>query len=273
MAPVFADVRQEALKGLSEPMPAAHGALAVTTVPQAVAAMARRRTVLILLGAVAAALAALRLRGVAGGREVPGGIVIRDVAMYDLQSRLLHRSLFRPIAADIAAVAPPGSRVLEVGCGPGHLSIRLARVHGLQVTALDLDPAMIERARANAGVGEGEGPQRGPAFVVGDVASLPFPDGSFDLVVSTLSMHHWAEPTRGLAQIARVLRPGGRAIVWDMRPGLLLFHRRMPDPVSQVPGLGLRVVSETAWRWPWRFSLLKRVELAPGGTATPTATT
>jgi SAM-dependent methyltransferase len=49
-------------------------------------------------------------------------------------------------------------------------------------------------------------------------ASLPFPDGSFNLVVSTLSMHHRALPTAGLAEIGRVLRPGGRALIWDFRP-------------------------------------------------------
>lgn len=224
--------------------------------------MARPRTVLILLGVAVAAIAALRLRGVASGRQVPGGILIGDVRAYDLQSRLLLGSLFRAIAADIGAVTPPGSRVLEVGCGPGHLAIRLAHLHGLEVTGLDLDPAMIERARANARR-VGESVHGGPAFVVGDVASLPFPDGSFDLAVSTASMHHWAEPTRGLAEIGRVLRPGGRAIVWDLRPGVLLFHRRMPDPVPHVPGSGLRVVSETPWRWPWRISLLNRIELRP----------
>src|SRR5215207_8604724 len=116
--------------------------------------MSRPRTFVILLGAVAAAAATVAVvrhgRGAATGRRVPGGILIGDAVAYDAHSRLLLGSLFRPIAADVAAVAPEGARVLEVGCGPGHLSIRLARQHGLDVTGLDLDPAMIERARANA---------------------------------------------------------------------------------------------------------------------------
>jgi ubiquinone/menaquinone biosynthesis C-methylase UbiE len=87
------------------------------------------------------------------------------------------------------------------------LSIRLARQRGLDVTGLDLDPAMVERARANADR-LGNGDERRPSFLVGDAASLAFPDGSFDLVVSTFSMHHWADPTAGLAEIGRVLRPG-----------------------------------------------------------------
>ncbi len=77
---------------------------------------------------------------------------------------------------------------MEVGCGPGHLSIDLARNHGLAVTGLDLDPAMIERARSNA-VSDGPTVEAGPEFVLGDVAALPFDDASFEVVVSTLSMH------------------------------------------------------------------------------------
>jgi SAM-dependent methyltransferase len=65
--------------------------------------------------------------------------------------------------------------VLEVGCGPGHLSIRLARDHGLEVTGLDLDPAMIARARANTDRAGNRGGPR-PSFLVGEVAALAFPD-------------------------------------------------------------------------------------------------
>jgi SAM-dependent methyltransferase len=224
--------------------------------------MGRPRRFVILLGAAAAAVAVVRHgRGAARGRRVPGGIVIGDAVAYDaLIHRLVLGSLFGRIAADIAVVVPDGARVLEVGCGPGRLSIRLARQHGLDVTGLDLDPAMIERAQANADRTE-NGDERRPSFLVGDVASLAFPDGSFDLVVSTLSMHHWADPTAGLAEIGRVLRPGGRALIWDFRPGVLPFHARLPDPVEHTRGAPLRVVSATPWRWPWRFHLTHRIEL------------
>jgi ubiquinone/menaquinone biosynthesis C-methylase UbiE len=231
----------------------------------------------LLLGAVAAAAAGVAIerhaRGAAKGREEQGGILIGDAAAYDAMSRLFFGSLFGPIAADAVAVAeavaPEGARVLEVGCGPGHLSIRLARRHGLHTTGLDLDPAMIGRARANADrAGDGFGrlpPGRLPSFLVGDVASMPFPDGSFDLVVSTMSMHHWADPAAGLAEIARVLRPGAKALVWDFRPGYVPLHGELPDPVEHTRGSPLRVVSATPWRWPWRFSLTRRIELARAG--------
>jgi SAM-dependent methyltransferase len=224
--------------------------------------MGRPRRLVILLAVAAAAAATVAVKRHGGwGRRVPGGILIGNTAAYDaLSHRLLLGSLFGPIAADVAAVALDGARVLEVGCGPGHLSIRLARQHGLEVTGLDLDPAMIERARANA-VHAGDSDDHRPSFVVGDVASLPFPDGSFDLIVSTLSMHHWADPTAGLAEVGRVLRPGGRALVWDFRRGFVPFHAHLPDPVEHIHGSPLRVVSATPWRWPWRFHLTQRIEL------------
>jgi SAM-dependent methyltransferase len=223
--------------------------------------MGRRRTVAILLGVTGAAVALVhRGRGHELGHPVPGGVLMGDAVGYDTLSRLLLGSFYDSIAADVAEAAPNGARVLEVGCGPGHLSIRLARRHGLDVTGLDLDPAMIGRARRNANRADGDEPR--PAFVVGDVASLPFPDGSFDLVVSTLSMHHWADPAAGLAEIGRVTRPGGRAFVWDLRPGVMPLHRHLPDPIAQAHGSPLRVVSATPWRWPWRFHLAERVELA-----------
>jgi ubiquinone/menaquinone biosynthesis C-methylase UbiE len=239
--------------------------------------MGRARTLAMLLGAVAASAAVVAIvqhgRGAAKARRVPGGILIGDATAYDEMSRLFLGSLFGPIAADAAATAsamvPDGARVLEVGCGPGHLSIRLARQHGLDTTGLDLDPVMIERARVNAGrASEGFGrlpPERLPSFLVGDVASMPFPNGSFDLVVSTLSMHHWANPTAGLAEIERVLRPGARALVWDFRPGFVPFHGDMPDPIERMHGAPLRVVSATPWRWPWRFNLTQRIELVRAG--------
>jgi ubiquinone/menaquinone biosynthesis C-methylase UbiE len=76
------------------------------------------------------------------------------------------------------------------------LSIRLARQRGLDVTGLDLDPAMVERARANADR-LGNGDERRPSFLVGDAASLAFPDGSLDLVVSTFARHHGPTRQRG----------------------------------------------------------------------------
>jgi SAM-dependent methyltransferase len=226
--------------------------------------MSRPRTVAIVLGAATAVVAAFAIvrhvRGASGGRAIPGGIVIGDAAVYDAASRLALGPFFRRIADDVAAVAPEDSRVLEIGCGPGHLSIMLASRHGLDVTGLDLDPAMVERARANA-VHRANGGGRSPRFLVGDVASLAFPDTSFDVVVSTLSMHHWADRESGLAEIRRVLRPGGRSLVWDLRPGALPFHREVPDLLEPTREGPLRLVTARPWRWPFGLTPTQRLEL------------
>jgi SAM-dependent methyltransferase len=230
-------------------------------------------------GAAIASFALLRHRGAGLARSAPGGLLIGNVAAYDALTRILLGPFFDRIAADVAAVAPLRARVLEVGCGPGHLSTRLARRHSLEVTGLDLDPAMIERAQANANRALGPA-DPSPSFLVGDAASLPFPDRSFDLVVSTLSMHHWADVPRGLEEIARVLEPGGRALIWDFPAGarphpLARTHRHGADPMAQIASAPLRVVSVAPWRWPLRFRLTQRIELVPevsSGAETESAT-
>jgi hypothetical protein len=116
--------------------------------------MGRPRTFVWLLGAAAvgaeAAAAVRHVRRAHAGRRVAGGVLVGDPVLYDaLSHRLLLGSLFTGIPADVAAVAPEGARVLEVGCGPGRLSILLAGEYDLDVTGLDLDPVMIERAGAN----------------------------------------------------------------------------------------------------------------------------
>jgi SAM-dependent methyltransferase len=242
----------------------------VATLIRGLATPAPRRSLMriatrfVVLAGVAVAIAVIRHRAGAMGRRVPGGTLINDVREYDTMTRVLLGSLYRSIAADVGAAAPRHGRVLEVGCGPGHLAVRLARDYGLDVTGLDLDPTMIERARANATREFGEGPR--PSFVVGDVAALPFEDESFDLVVSMLSMHHWDDPVVGLSEVGRVLRPGARALVWDFRRGIVPFHGDMPDPVERAHRAALRVLSATPWRWPWKLALTQRLELEPDGT-------
>lgn len=217
--------------------------------------MKRRIAVAAGVSAALAATVAIVRHG-EGGHRIEGGIVMNDAAGYERHTGWLLGGFYRGIAADIASVAPSHGRVLEVGCGPGRLARHLAHDHGLEVTGIDLDPAMVERARAAAG---SSSPR--PTFIAADVAALPFEDASFDVVVSTLSMHHWEEPRAGLAEIGRVLRPDGRALVWDVRAGVVPLHREQPDPATHFHGSALQLVRATPWRWPWRLSWTQRFEL------------
>ena len=171
-------------------------------------------------------------------------------------------SLFGPIAEDIAVGAPPDAAILEVGCGSGPLSVRLAAEHGLAVTAFDIEPRMIERARARARRTAAAGKPI-PTFLVADVSHLPFEESSFELVVSTYSMHHWDDKRAGLAEISRVLRPDGRALIWDLREGFALFHLRAPDPLEPVRDGPLELVGVTEWPWPFGFTFTRRIDLRP----------
>jgi SAM-dependent methyltransferase len=75
-------------------------------------------------------------------------------------------------------------------------------------------------------------------------------------------MHHWSDPTAGLGEMARVLRPDGRALIWDPKPGLRLLRSHVPNPARDVRSISLRPVGARPWRWPRGFTLSDRLELA-----------
>jgi len=122
---------------------------------------------------------------------------------------------FRQRIADLARLQP-GEIVLDVGCGTGTLAmVARQRVGEIgRVAGIDPSPQMIARASRKA-------VRRGLAidFQVGVIEHLSFPDQSFDVVLSTFMMHHLPDDLkrRGLAEIARVLKPGGRLLVLDMK--------------------------------------------------------
>jgi ubiquinone/menaquinone biosynthesis C-methylase UbiE len=146
-----------------------------------------------------------------GRRNLPRAFEGRSSRIYDIVARRLIRRMYRRFAADIAAVAPNGGRVLDVGTGPGVLLVELARRRpDLSLSGVDLSADMVAAARRNlAPFGDRAGAQ------VGDVTSLPFPDHSFDLIVSSLSLHHWDQPEAGAAELGRVVKPGGRVHIYD----------------------------------------------------------
>jgi SAM-dependent methyltransferase len=107
----------------------------------------------------------------------------------------------RVLAFEAVAEATPG-RVLEVGCGPGELAARIAEELGAQVIAVDIAPRMVELAR-----------RRGVDARIGDVQALPFDDAWFDVAAAVWMLYHAPDVDRAVAQLARVLQPGGRLIV------------------------------------------------------------
>ncbi len=142
----------------------------------------------------------------------------RHAGCYDLVAGLLARPLYRRVVADVIdAGLPAGSVVLDVGTGPGRVPRLIAAAcPTVEVEGIDLSPEMIARATSTANTTSTSNLR----FQVGDVAALPFADNSVDLVVSTLSLHHWDDPAAGLNEIVRVLDSGGQAWIYDFRTAL-----------------------------------------------------
>ncbi|NLD90454.1 MAG: class I SAM-dependent methyltransferase [Lentisphaerae bacterium] len=117
------------------------------------------------------------------------------------------------IARDILARVPAG-RVLDIGTGPARLLLKIrALAPAMHLTGVDVSPEMVARAReilAAAGVGEQI------ELVTANASHLPFPDGAFDAVISSGSLHHWKAPVASLNEIYRVLKPGGQALLYDL---------------------------------------------------------
>lgn len=127
------------------------------------------------------------------------------------------------MVADEIAGEVQGGRILDIGTGPGWLlTILRQRLPDATLVGLDISAAMVATARRNlAGAGGVELHRAG-------AGALPFPDASFDLVVSTLSLHHWKELVVSLNDIWRVLKEGQCALIYD------LVRRMPPEVCSEV---------------------------------------
>jgi ubiquinone/menaquinone biosynthesis C-methylase UbiE len=154
---------------------------------------------------------------------------------------------FRALAVRIATAIPPAAQVLEIAPGPGFLSIELAK-RGLPVQAVDISRTFVDIARRNAAA-EGVDAR----FQLGNAAALPLKDASVDFVVCRAAFKNFSEPRKALAEMRRVLRPGGKALVIDMRR-----DASMADVKHYVESLGVSRLNRWFMLLTFRFMLLKR---------------
>jgi demethylmenaquinone methyltransferase/2-methoxy-6-polyprenyl-1,4-benzoquinol methylase len=154
----------------------------------------------------------------------------RIAPVYDLMNRVMTVGLDqRWRRATVSSVVRPGDRVLDAACGTGDLAVAAAKAGGT-VTGLDFSERMLERARRKA---------PGLEWVRGDLLELPFADASFDSATVGFGVRNVADLSRAIAELRRVLRPGGRLGILEItkpRGPLRVFYSLWFDRI--VPLLG-----------------------------------
>ena len=165
----------------------------------------------------------------------------RIVPRYDLLNRLMSLGMdrrWRRLAT--AAASPRGGLALDVGTGTGDLALELCRQGASAVVGADFSRQMLDAARRKASATSSP-----VAWALADALRLPFPDGAFDCVTSAFLLRNLADLRAGLAEMARVLRPGGRLVCLDItQPPTgpfgalyrLYFNRLLPPLAGAISG-------------------------------------
>jgi len=195
------------------------------------------------------------------------GLVLNGGWRYDLGIWFIDTFVFRGQLRELRqrtanlARMQPGEQVLDVGCGTGTLAMEVQNRVGRAGRVAGVDPGTQQIARARSKAARRHVPID---FQIGMIEQLPFPDQSFDVVFATLMMHHLPASLKrqGLAEIARVLKPGGRLVIADFkrkqeRQGRAArFHAggsSIQDLAAMVSDAGFSEV-ETEEMQPSRFS-------------------
>ncbi len=196
------------------------------------------------------------------------GATLHKASQYDFHTRLMGLGVNQPNSKMIIELAKikAGDKVLDVGCGSGNLTLTAKRYAGSSGSAygIDASPEMIEVARKKA-------KQSGTnvTFEVGLIEQLPFPEATFDVVISRLVIHHLPDDLKrqGFAEIFRVLKPGGVFFLTDFKSpanpilahvtSLLVGHKMMMQSnVSYLPPMLMQAGFTSVTSGPTRSAFL-----------------
>ncbi len=137
----------------------------------------------------------------------------------------------------------PQDHALEIGCGPGAaLAAAAAEVDATRLAAVDPTPGFVERAARRV---------PGVDVRLGTAEALPFPSGTFTVAWSVAAMHHWSDRDKGLAELVRVLAPGGRLLLLERhlrRSGHGITDAQAAEVMSRLRELGVAAVAAEAHR-------------------------
>ncbi len=141
----------------------------------------------------------------------------RGIAMEGFIARWYNKTArrdgeFKALAAKVNETVPAGGHILEVAPGPGFLSIELARTGKYRVTGLDISKTFVEIAQTNA-----RAANVAIDFQQGNAADMPFANLQFDFIICTAAFKNFTQPVQAIAEMHRVLKPGGKALIADLR--------------------------------------------------------
>jgi ubiquinone/menaquinone biosynthesis C-methylase UbiE len=157
-------------------------------------------------------------------------------------------SAFTDEARKMAAGLAPGAAVLEVAPGPGYFAIELARAGNFQITGLDISETFVDIASQNAAAA-------GVAIELrrGDAAHMPFENDTFDAIFCRAAFKNFSEPVPALREMYRVLKPGGKATIIDLRKDV---SKKAID--AEVASLKQSPLSAFVTKWTFRLMLTRR---------------
>jgi ubiquinone/menaquinone biosynthesis C-methylase UbiE len=156
---------------------------------------------------------------------------------------------YRRSAQQVAQMVPEGGTILELAPGPGYLAIELAKLGNYHIAGLDISATFVEIARAKAkeaGVDID--------FRLGNAAHMPLADDLFDFIVCSAAFKNFAEPLKALDEMYRVLKPGGKALLIDLRPdaSIEVIEKHIKED------LALTGINFLLTKWAFEHMLLKR---------------
>jgi ubiquinone/menaquinone biosynthesis C-methylase UbiE len=158
---------------------------------------------------------------------------------------------YRMAAQRVAAQLPGGSHVLEVAPGPGYFAVELAKLGSYHIVGLDISETFVRMASEyakKAGVLVD--------FRHGNASSMPFDSGTFDFIYCRAAFKNFSEPVRAMSEMYRVLKPGGKAMIADLRK-----DASASEIDAAVREMGLGPINSMLTKWIFKHSLIKRAYL------------
>jgi ubiquinone/menaquinone biosynthesis C-methylase UbiE len=151
------------------------------------------------------------------------------------------------MAKQMVEKIPQNGNVLEIAPGPGYFCIELAKLGNYQIAGLDISKSFVEIARWNAAEAG-----LNIDFREGNASAMPFKENTFDFTFCQAAFKNFSEPVKAIAEMHRVLRPGGLSIISDLRR-----DASAAEIEREIKGMGLGRINEFMVRWTFKNMLLK----------------